>query len=192
MEWKRGGGRDKETAGVWVRGRKGMWEQEGKDIESLTSACPILLPSSECAERKRKRETICVFPLLQTWLLTHKLRTVWDTQHSVVRELLASSSVQLCPPPLPWSSSTWYNPFKRLHVISVCTGSSLRAAAHSAFSSAGALTFFSACWAASLFSSVFFLSLYSLCILSCFLFLLCSPSFSFVCSAWPQSLFFMP
>lgn len=101
MEWKRGGGRDKETAGVWVRGRKGMWEQEGKDIESLTSACPILLPSSECAERKRKRETICVFPLLQTWLLTHKLRTVWDTQHSVVRELLASSSVQLCPPLSP-------------------------------------------------------------------------------------------
>lgn len=69
-------------------------------------------------------------------------------------------------PPLPWSSSTWYSPFKRLHVISVCAGSSVRAAAHSTFSSAGALTFPYACWAASLFPPVFFLSLLSLCLSS--------------------------
>lgn len=53
-------------------------------------------------------------------------------------------SPTVSPHPLPWSSSTWYNPFKRLHVIPVCAGSSLRAAAHSTFSSAGALTFPSA------------------------------------------------
>lgn len=87
-----------------------------------------------------------------------------STQHTLyVREFQESSSVQLRPPrTLPWSS-TWYNPFKRLHVISVCAGSSQRAAAHSTFSSAGALTFPSACWASSLFPPLsFFLSLHPL------------------------------
>lgn len=51
----------------------------------------------------------------------------------------------LPPHSLPWSSNTWYDPFKRLHVIPVCAGSSLRAAAHSTFSTAGALTFSSVC-----------------------------------------------
>lgn len=172
MEWKKRGWERQKTAGEWVSGRKGNWEWEWKDIEGFTSACQRVqyccqdLSAGTWREEEAGRK-ICTCPASQTWLLTHyRLHRAWGTQLAVVRELLESSSVQLHPPPLPWSSSTWYSPFKRLHVISVCAGSSLRAAAHSTFSSAGALTFPYACWAASLFPPLSFFSLWSFCALS--------------------------
>lgn len=168
-----------------MSGRKGNWEWEWKDIEGFTSACQKVqyccqdLSAGTWREAEVERK-ICTLPVLQSRLLTHyRLHRVWDTQLSVVEELPESSSVQLHPPPLPWSSSTWYSPFKRLHVISVCAGSSLRAAAHSTFSSAGALTFPFACWAASLFPPLSFFFLCGLFAFSLPLFLLCSTLVSF-------------
>lgn len=139
----------------------------------MTSACPTLLPNSERKE-KREKQVVLFFhthtpppkPLF-TDLIANS-RTPWGVGYTtlcswrVAGERLdptvcAPTNPHL-PPTLPQSSSTWYNPFKRLHVISVCAGSSLRAAAHSTFSSAGALTFPSARCAASLLSSLSSLS----------------------------------
>lgn len=174
MEWKRGGGRGKtQWVCEWVSGRKGNWEWEWKDTEAFTRACQRVRHC--CQGDVEGKITTC--PVLQSRLRTrHRLRRVWDTQHTVVREFLENSSDQLCPPtqPLPRPSSTWYSPFKRLHVISVCAGSSVRAAAHSTFSSAGALTLLHACWAASLSPRLF--SLPALLASSLHLFPLFSPS----------------
>lgn len=128
-----------------------------KDIEGLTSACQRVqyccqtLTVGKQKEGEVQRNNLYFFPITDP--IANSLQTprgVGYIPHAVVREPLKSSSVQLHPS-LPWSSSTWYSPFKRLHVISVCAGSSLRAAAHSTLSSAGAFTFPYAFWAASLF-----------------------------------------
>lgn len=122
-----------------------------------------------------------MFPLFSE-LATNSHTLHRGSEHSGARDLLTNSSVQLCSPPLlpphslPWSSNTWYDPFKRLHVIPVCAGSSLRAAAHSTFSTAGALTFSSAC-RASFFSSFLSSSV-------CRSHFLCLPPLTNVSSHW--------
>lgn len=124
--------------GVCVWGWKGMWEQRGAGL--------VLLPNSE---RWRTTELVCFLCFLN-WGLTHTLCT--GDPNTPELESYWRGAESNCAPPhplpphsLPWSSDTWYDPFKRQHVIPVCAGSSLRAAAHSTFSTAGALTFSSAC-----------------------------------------------